>query len=240
MRLPGHVDELADSLATMAGATAVVLGGSRAAGVPDVRSDWDLVVYYRGRLDLAPLAARGQVHPPGSWGRVMNGGAWLTHGTTKVDVMLRDLDVVEHWSRAAADGTYEVDALLGYLAGVPTYTLTAEHALGRVLRGALPEPPALPARLAEVAEERWRYHSRFSLDHARMRAGRGDVAGTVGQAAKAVLEQAHAICAARRVWVTNEKRLIEDAGLGRVQPLFSDVPADGLDTWLARLEAALG
>ena len=80
-------------LARMKGVDAVAIGGSPAAGTADAESDWDLGVYYRGDIDLAPLAGYGEVHPPGSWGRIMNGGAWLSLGGMKVDVLLRDLDV---------------------------------------------------------------------------------------------------------------------------------------------------
>ena len=56
----------------------MALGGSRAAGTADAASDWDLGLYYRREIDLTVLARHGEVHPPGSWGRLMNGGAWLT------------------------------------------------------------------------------------------------------------------------------------------------------------------
>src|SRR5262245_48244224 len=96
--LPQPIAELVDVLAAMPGAVAVVLGGSRALAFSDAGSDWDLGLYYRGAIDLTALAARGVVYPPGSWGRLMNGGAWLRGGDYKIDVILRDLDVVEHWS----------------------------------------------------------------------------------------------------------------------------------------------
>jgi len=35
---------------------------------------------------------------PGSWGRRMNGGAWLEIGGERIDVVLRDLTVAEHWT----------------------------------------------------------------------------------------------------------------------------------------------
>jgi hypothetical protein len=53
-----------------------VLGGSRVAGEQHAGSDWDLVVYYRTFIELRPLAVFGDVYPPGSWGRIMNGG-WV-------------------------------------------------------------------------------------------------------------------------------------------------------------------
>jgi hypothetical protein len=172
----------------------------------------------------------------------MNGGAWLALANgARVDVLLRDLDVAEAWSERAEEGVYEVDALLGYLAGVPTYSLLAERAVGGVLRGALAPAPAFPARLAATGSTRWRFDSRFSLDHARMRAQRGDIIGTVGQAAKAVVEHAHALLCERHVWVLNEKRIVERAGLGDLQRLFAEVPVEPSDLpgWVARLSGLL-
>ena len=102
--LPSAVAEIVDLLASLPGTNAVVLGGSKVLGSADAHSDWDLGLYYRGTIDLTALAARGTVYPPGSWGRIMNGGAWLQSGDHKVDVILRDLDVVEHWTQRAEHG----------------------------------------------------------------------------------------------------------------------------------------
>jgi hypothetical protein len=146
--------EVADALATMPGVVAVVLGGSRALGSATVDSDWDLGVYYRAPLDLSALSRLGHFYPPGSWGRIMNGGAWLTVRDTKVDVLLRDLATVEHWSARAAEGVFEIDALLGYVAGAPTYSLLAERAVAVPLRGRLDPVVEYPRRLAEAAPGR--------------------------------------------------------------------------------------
>jgi hypothetical protein len=239
--LPQPVAELVDVLAAMPDTVAVVLGGSRALGSNDAGSDWDLGLYYRGGIDLAALAARGTVYPPGSWGRVMNGGAWLQCGREKVDVLLRDLDVVEHWTRRAQNGEFERDALLGYLAGIPTYSLTAELALCRVLRGEIPAA-SFPPKLAAGAPPIWRFCRSFSLDYARMHARRGDVAGATGQAAAAVMAEAHAILCERSQWVCNEKRLIETADLAGLNTLFAQVPTDSANLlrWIDLVAAQLG
>lgn len=239
MELPPPIEEIVELLAAMPGAIAVVVGGSRATGESDAGSDWDLGVYYRGALETSALAARGTVHPPGSWGRIMNGGAWLACAELKIDVLLRDLDVVEHWSRLAAQGQYEVDGLLGYLAGIPTYSLLAERAVAQVLRGALQPPGPFPTLLAETAPVRWRFHRDFSLAHARMRAARGDLVGTVGQAARAAMEHAHAILCDQRTWVLNEKQLLRRAGLSTVDALFTEAARGDLVAWVAELERAL-
>jgi hypothetical protein len=239
--LPSAVAELVDVLAGLPGAIAVVLGGSHALGSADTRSDWDLGLYYRHTIDLTALTALGTVHPPGSWGRVMNGGAWLHCEGYKVDVILRDLDIVEHWTRQAEHGEFDVDSLLGYLAGIPTYTLTAELASCRLLRGDLPAAPRYASTLMASGAARWRFCRTFSLDCARMHAARGNVAGAIGHTARAAMEEAHAILCERGEWVCNEKRLIEAAGLTAVQSLFARTPQpSGLVQWVNLVADRLG
>lgn len=239
--LPEPVAALVAELASMPGVVAIALGGSRAFGGGDAGSDWDLGLYYRGAVDLAALSAHGDVHAPGAWGRIMNGGAWLRCGGHRVDVLLRDLDVVEHWRQRAEAGDFEVDALLGYVAGAPTYMLVAELASCRVLHGALPAA-TYPPELARSGPARWRFCRSFSLAYARAQAERGNAVGAIGQAGKAVFEEAHAVLCERGAWVCNEKRMVEAAGLGTVQKLFADIPTErsGLLGWIDRVAEGLG
>lgn len=239
--LPPFLMDLADELAAMPGAVAVVLGGSRAFDSRVAGSDWDLGLYYRGAVGLDALAARGTVYPPGAWGRLMNGGAWLRCGSERVDVLLRDLDVVEHWTGRAEQGDFEVDNLLGYVAGAPTYLLSAELASCRTLRGSTPTVQ-FPPRLALEAPPRWRFSRSFSLAYARVHAQRGNAIGAVGQAARGIIEEAHAILCERRQWVCNEKRMIDAAGLGAVQALYENRPTDaaGLVDWVDRVAEQVG
>lgn len=239
--LPERVAELVDELATLPGVVAVVLGGSRALDCHEAGSDWDIGLYYRAAIDLTRLSIRGVVHPPGAWGRLMNGGAWLRCGSENVDVLLRDLDVVEHWTRRADDGDFEVDSLLGYIAGIPTYTLTAELASCDVLFGELPRV-GYPPRLAAAAPQRWRVCRSFSLEYARLHAQRGNRVATMGLVARAVMEEGHARLCERREWVCNEKRLIDAAGLFAAQETFGGLSADTADlpVWIDRVAAQLG
>jgi hypothetical protein len=239
--LPKPIAELVDELAAIPDTVAVVLGGSKVFGAGDRRSDWDLGLYYRGTIDLAPLAARGVFHPPGAWGRVMNGGAWLRCGSERVDVLLRDLNAVEYWTQRAEQGEFEVDHLLGYLAGVPTYLLTAELASCRILHGSLPAV-SFPAKLATAAPSCWRFCRTFSLGYARMHARRGNQVGATGQAAKAVMEEAHAILCEQSRWACNEKRMIEDAHLTDLHRHFGQVPSEpeSLVDWVNLIAAQLG
>jgi hypothetical protein len=139
----------------------------------------------------------------------MNGGAWLRLGEHKVDVLLRDADVVDHWTERAERGEFEIDWLLAYVAGVPTYSLAAERHVARTLRGVPPRRIEFPAALAEVASKRWRFGSRFSLTQALARAKRGDVVGAVGQAARSSIEEAHARLCEARQWVLNVRVSLE-------------------------------
>jgi hypothetical protein len=241
VNLPQPIADLVEELAAMPGVVAVALGGSRALGTGEAGTDWDLGLYYRGNIDLTALAARGTVYPPGAWGRLMNGGAWLVCGGERVDVLLRDLDVVEHWTRRAELGEFEVDALLGYVAGVPTYLLCAELASCQLLRGTLPTA-LFPSALAAAAPPRWRFCRSFSLEYARVHAARGNHVGAVAQAAKAVMEEAHAVTCEQSRWVCNEKRLIDAAGLGGVQSLFAHVPSEVSDLirWVDAVADRLG
>jgi len=241
LTLPADVRALVQTLAEMPGVVAVALGGSRGAGGADAGSDWDLGVYYRGSVDLRALAAYGDVHPPGAWGRIMNGGAWLRVGGDVVDVILRDLDVAMHWTREAESGRFELDALLGYLAGLPTYSLAAELASGRVLVGELPLVASMPQALIEAAPPRWRFARDFSLEYAHMHAARGNVVGAAGQVAKAAMEEAHARVCERGQWTLNEKRLLTAAGLGALGAAFARLPAPpgALASWIDEIAHAL-
>ncbi|MDH6610786.1 putative nucleotidyltransferase [Streptomyces sp. SAI-208] len=212
------LDTTADRLAALPAVRAVALGGSRAQGTERPDSDWDLAVYYRGAFDPADLRAvgwPGEVSEIGGWGGgVFNGGAWLTIDGRRVDVHYRDLDVVEREAAEAAKGRFRVEPLLFHLAGIPTYLLVAELAVNRVLRGTLPRPAAYPARLRASAATRWRDTAHLTLAYTEAHhAPAGRLTETAGALATAAVQMAHSVLAARGEWVTNEKRLLERAGL---------------------------
>ena len=233
LRLPAAVERLVESISRARGVVAVTLGGSRATGVADETSDWDLGVFYRGALDLDTVSRLGTVHPPGSWGRFMNGGAWLDIDGVAVDVILRDLDTVEEWSEKARRGEYEVDQLLGYIAGYTSYTLTAEVASSIVLTGVIDVETSYPEALAAEASNRWSFQRDFSLDYARMHAERCDRVAAMGNLVRAAMEEAHRRMCVDRRWVLNEKRLLGAAGLAGLE--FDDDPEQIVDRFAARL-----
>jgi hypothetical protein len=225
----------------------VALGGSRAAGTARPDSDWDLGVYYRGTRrtldprDVSRLAYEGTVSEIGAWGPIVNGGGWLIVGDLHVDVLYRDLDVIEAWAADARCGRFEVLQQNGYLAGAPTYLPMGELARCRVLSGTLPRPD-FPHALATAAERRWVGQAAVALMFAAGHASLGDAVCCPGMLASAALATAHARFAARREWVLNEKGLVERAALTAVQPLLARpgaTPAE-LATTVAAVADVLG
>ncbi|MGW7568701.1 nucleotidyltransferase domain-containing protein [Streptomyces tendae] len=219
------LDTTADRLAALPAVRAVTLGGSRARGTHGPDSDWDLAVYYRGAFDPAELRAvgwAGEVSELGAWGGgVFNGGAWLTIDGRRVDVHYRDLETVEHEVKEAAAGRFGVEPLMFHLAGIPTYLVVAELAINQVLRGDLPRP-AYPEALRATAPERWYGAATATLTYAEAgHAPRGALTQVAGAIALATTQTAHAVLAARGEWVTNEKGMVEQAGLGGIDALLA-------------------
>jgi predicted nucleotidyltransferase len=88
------------------GVAAIVLGGSRARGTADERSDIDLGIYYNGAHPFATVAlgaaaqelddshSDGLVTAFGEWGPAVNGGGWLQIRGHHVDFLYREIGAV--------------------------------------------------------------------------------------------------------------------------------------------------
>ncbi|OXY99697.1 nucleotidyltransferase domain-containing protein [Streptomyces diastatochromogenes] len=244
---PDFLTTTADRLAALPTVQAVALGGSRAQGTHTPDSDWDLALYYRGPFDPTDLRAlgwQGEVSEIGGWGGgVFNGGAWLTIDGRRVDMHYRDLDVVEHELAEAEEGRFRVEPLLFHLAGIPSYLIVAELAVNQVLRGELPRPAAYPEKLRRTAAERWSGTARATLAYAKANhAPHARLTEVAGALATAAAQAGHAVLAARGEWVTNEKRLLERAGLRRIDAVVGALRAEpeALTDAIGQAERILG
>jgi hypothetical protein len=191
--------------------------------------------------DLRNLGFEGDVSEPGAWGRLMNGGASLTVEGRRADVVYRDRDAVEHWVAEASEGRFEIDAVEGWVAGMPTYVLVGELATCNALAGELPRPD-FPDALRESATRRWRDTAARVLAIAGSLAPRGDVAGCAGLLAKAAVAAAQARLAERGEWAVSEGGIVRRAGLGRAEAILAatgDRPLD-LERAVFRMRVALG
>ncbi|MER7496185.1 nucleotidyltransferase domain-containing protein [Streptomyces pharetrae] len=237
------LDTVADRLAALPTVEAVSLGGSRAQGTHRADSDWDLGIYYRGPFDPAGLRAlgwEGEISEVGGWGGgVFNGGGRLTVDDRRVDVHYRDLDVVEHELAEAEEGRFRVEPLLFHLAGIPSYLVVAELAVNRPLRGSPPRPERYPDRLRRSAADRWHGTAHATLAYARANhAPAGRRTELAGALAVAATQAGHAVLAARGEWITNEKRLLERAGLRGVDEIIASLGTADPDALRAAVTAA--
>jgi predicted nucleotidyltransferase len=235
------IDPIADALAGLPTVQAVSLGGSRAQGTARADSDWDFAIYYRAQFSpqgLRDVGWPGEVSEVGGWSRgVFNGGAWLMINGTPVDVHFRDVDVVEQQLARAERGEFDIEPLMFHLAGIPTYLVVAELAVNRVLHGALLRPD-FPAALRESARRVWSDRTMQTLDYAEHNHARhGRLAQCAGQMAVAATQFAHAVLAAGGRWTTNEKTLLDRAGLRQADAIVAELTADAesLSAGVARL-----
>jgi hypothetical protein len=236
--IPTPIQDLIEGLAAVAGVEAIAVGGSRAHGDARPDSDWDLGVYYRGDFDPEDVRALGYVGTVvdvGAWGGgVFNGGAWLSVDGTRVDLLWRDLDVVEHEIAEAEAGRWRTEPLMFHVAGIPTYLLVAELALNHTVVGRMPVP-SYPDALRARAAEGWAQRAELTLGHAEdAHARQGRVTQCLGLLVVGAAEYAHAIAAARGVWVTNDKTLFTRGGMAGVDAVIAT-----LDTTPAGLARAV-
>ncbi|SDD05556.1 nucleotidyltransferase domain-containing protein [Auraticoccus monumenti] len=227
---PLRLRRLVDELIRLPGVEALALGGSRASGTHRADSDWDLGVYYRDGFrpaDVRALGHPGTVVELGEWGGgIFNGGAWLDLDGTRVDLLWRELAVVEHEIDEAVAGRWRIEPLMFHLTGIPTYLLLAELAVNRVLHGDLPRPD-YPSALREAAGRGWFGRAELTLGFARSaHAAQSRLTACLGLVAVGAAELAHAAAATGGRWVTNDKSLLALGGMDGVDALLRALPGD--------------
>lgn len=217
------IEQIADAFYCLPGVEAVALGGSRAQGTSRADSDWDVAIYYREVFDpqtVRDLGWPAQLSEVGGWGRVFNGGGKLTVDEQLVDVHYRDLSLIDEIHEAAILGEFTIEPLLFHQAGLPSYILLAELGINVTLRGEVPQWD-YPKALRHSAPKIWWDRADHTLRYANSHARNGRVAQCAGLLSEAACHTAHAILAHRGQWVTNEKQLLNKAGLRRIDDLVA-------------------
>jgi predicted nucleotidyltransferase len=216
-------------LEAIGGVKAVVLGGSHARGAALPESDIDLGIFYSESDPFSIQSIRnlaGELNDTTApvvcgfyeWGPWVNGGAWLTIGGHRVDLLYRSLEHVERVIRDAEDGRYQLDyaqqppfgffsaTYLGELAVCIPLSDPDGH-IERLKQQVTTYPEAL--RRSVVQDNLWA--AEFDLAaFAPKFAARRDVYGTAACLARAVNQLVLALFALNRRYLLNDKTALAE------------------------------
>lgn len=211
-------------VAQVEGVAAIVLGGSRARGTADDKSDIDLGIYYEdarpfsiaaleaAASDLDDRHTSGLVTSFGEWGPGVNGGGWLLVGGRQVDLLYRELGAV----RAAIDDC---------IAGRPRSIYQLGHPLGfhiqiyageiqvcaplfdpnRVVADLKTRVSSYPEELRRAILSKHLFDAAFEISIAAKPANRGDVMYVSGCLFRAAGFMTLVLYALNRKFYLNEK-----------------------------------
>ncbi|MTV14571.1 MULTISPECIES: nucleotidyltransferase domain-containing protein [Bradyrhizobium] len=217
-------------VAAVPGVAAIVLGGSRARGTAHDASDTDVGLYYRDDavpdIDRLREAVTGLVDDPavahvtpvGEWGPWIVGGAWLTIGGRKVDLLYRSIDQVSAVIDACRNGEISMHYQPGHPHGFCSAIWMGEVALCRALHDpdglvaalkarTAPYPPALRDALVR----RFQWEVLFSIENAELALPRGDGTHIAGCAYRALACIAQVLFALNGAYPINEKGALAQA-----------------------------
>jgi predicted nucleotidyltransferase len=162
---------LADVVARVSkieGVRAIVLGGSRARGTADERSDIDLGIYYDAKqpFSIAALGAAAKelddrqsdnlVTSFGYWGPAVNGGGWLEIRGNHVDFLYRELGAVREAIEDCVAGRPRSIYQLGHPLGFHIQIYAGEVHICRTLF----DPAGTVAQLKSIVSE---YPEKFRI-----------------------------------------------------------------------------
>jgi predicted nucleotidyltransferase len=223
------VTSLAERLGAIRGVQAVVLAGSHARGRAEPDSDIDLGVFYSEAAsfsisDVRELAtaindtAGPVVTDFYQWGPWINGGAWLTIGGQRVDLIYRNLEHVERVIAEAEAGRYELHYLQQPPFGFFSATILGELAICIPLFDSEARLDRLKRRVAEYPEPLRRtvlqdflFMAEFTLTaFAPKFASRADAYGTAACLTRAVNELVLALFALNRKYPLNDKTALAE------------------------------
>jgi predicted nucleotidyltransferase len=229
----------------MDGVSAIVLGGSRARGTADERSDIDLGIYYDGQRPFltAALGAAAQelddrqaenlVTSFGEWGPGVNGGGWLEIRGNHVDFLYRELGAVSQAIDDCIAGRPHSIYQLGHPLGFHMQIYAGEVHVCRPLFDRDGTIAELKSKVREYPEQfrgavitKHLFDAEFEISIATKPAQRGDVMYVAGCLFRAAGFMTLVLYALNRKFFLNEKgSLAESRGFAVKPPRFHDTIA---------------
>lgn len=230
------------------GVQAIVLGGSRARGTADERSDIDLGIYYDGQRPFSTAAlgaaakelddrhADGLVTSFGDWGLGVNGGGWLVVRGHHVDFLYREIGAVRDAIDDCVAGRLRSIYQIGHPLGFHIQIYAGEVHVCRSLydsAGAVARLKSLvseyPEKMRTAAVTKHLFDADFEIMIAAKPAERGDVMYVAGCLFRAAGFMTFVLYAMNRRFFLNEKgALAESRGFAIKPARFHDTVASVL------------
>jgi predicted nucleotidyltransferase len=242
------ISRVVDRVRKIDGVAAIVLGGSRARGTADEKSDIDLGIYYDGDRPFSTAAlgeaarelddrhADGLVTSFGEWGPGVNGGGWLEIRAHHVDFLYREMGAVRAAIEDCSAGRVRSVHQLGHPLGFQMQIYAGEVSVCRPLfaaSGALAELKSLvreyPEKFRIAAASKHQFDAEFEISIAAKPAARADVMYVAGCLFRAAGFMTLVLYALNRRFFLNEKgALAESRGFAIKPARFHDIVASVL------------
>lgn len=221
------VDAIVAALKDVPGIVAIVLGGSRAAGYANEKSDLDIGLYYSEKhpfdieaiRDIASrFSVAGMPVVTGfyEWGPWVNGGAWMMTAAGKVDFLYRNIDQVQQTITDAVNGNWQHSFDQQPPFGFRSVIYLAETQVCKplfdpeqVLQGLKARITPYPAKLKQVIISDSLWLAEFSLMQCVAFASAGDVYNTAGCFTRIVNYLVHALFAINEAYPLGDKRALQ-------------------------------
>jgi predicted nucleotidyltransferase len=236
-QLPHFIHCVVDRLQSVHGISAITLGGSRARGNHNPKSDVDLGIYYKPEnpLDLIALNHLASelddnhranlITPIGEWGKWINGGGWLKVEGIAVDFLYRDLTQVSCVIDDCHAGQITIDYQPGHPHGFVSSIYMGEVAIGLplhdsegVLDAFKAKTTPYPLQLQQATVNKFAWEISFSLFIAQKAVARSDVAYAAGCCFRSVT------CMNQVLFALNEEYLLNEKGAVAIANGFALCP----------------
>jgi predicted nucleotidyltransferase len=229
------------------GIAAIALGGSRAKGDANEKSDIDIALYYASEypIDIVALDQIARqlddehrpniVTPVYEWGRWINGGGWLRVQSTPIDFLYRDLAHVSAVIDECHAGKITIDYQPGHPHGFVSSIYMGEinlclplHDPQGILQKLKTRTSPYPARLKHATIEKFAWEISFSLSAAKKAIDRNDIGYAAGCCFRSVA------CLNQVLFALNETYLLNEKGATAIADRFAFRPTN----YRARIESA--
>jgi len=239
------LSQVVASVSKIDGIVAIVLGGSRARGTADDRSDIDLGIYYDAARPFSTMALGaaaqelddrhlpGLVTDFGAWGPAVNGGGWLEIRGYHVDFLYREIGAVREAIDECIAGRPRSIYQLGHPLGFHLQIYVGEVHVCRPLYAASKAIAELKSLVGEYPEKfraativKHMFDAEFEISIAAKPAARADVMYVAGCLFRAAGFMTLVLYALNRKFFLNEKGAFAESRRFTIKPArFHDTVA---------------